>query len=257
MTAVALSFGDYDLQTDTVVTTSTDVFSAPKNNIQADKLAESDGAVIVKTSYDVKIFTVEGLLRTDTREDTQQLMDEFKVALSQPNQAFDIEFAGDIRRYVATAQNIIISNSRMRSTAGFSVEFLCPSGVGSDTYSSTLLASSNFSTSTATLGITAGGTYQAEPVIVVTVNTVTGGTTKTILINNDVTRRGISVTRTWANADVLEIDSLNKTIYVNNVPVEFTGQFPVWKPGVGSIGYVDDFTTRDVTVTADYIRRWI
>ncbi|MDI9934681.1 phage tail family protein [Rhodococcus sp. IEGM 1351] len=257
MSAIGIQYGDFDLQTEEVTTTSTDVYSSPRNNVQADKLAESDGAVIVKTAYEPKTFTAEGYLRTDTVEDTQRLMDDFKVALSVPNQAFDIDHAGDTRRYVATAQNVIITNPRGRTRAGFSVEFLCPSGVGSDTYASVLLASKNFSTSTATLGITAGGTYQVEPIITLTVNTVTGGTAKTITVNNDVTRRGLAVTRTWSNGDVLEIDSLNKTIFVNNVPVNFSGQFPVWKPGVGSIGYVDDLTTRDVTVTADYIRRWL
>ncbi|KSZ59659.1 hypothetical protein Z045_05670 [Rhodococcus pyridinivorans KG-16] len=257
MSAIPVTYGPYSLQTTNVRTTRTNVFSAPRNNIQADKLAESDGAVIVKAQLEPKIFTVEGILRTDSIEATQHLMDQFKAALSVPNQALDIQYAGDTRRFISTAQNIMLSNDRGLASAGFSVEFLCPSGVGTDTYASTLLAPTAITTSTASLGVNIGGTYQAEPTIVLTINTLTGGTNKTVTVTNDVTRRGVAVTRDWAAGDKLEIDTLGKRIYVNNIPMDFIGQFPVWEPGPGSIGVMDDFGARDATVNVEYVRRWL
>lgn len=256
MSLVAMNFGGFNLQSGQVLVHETDVYSPPRNNVQADKLAGADGAVIVKTAFEPKTFQIAGRLRTNSREETENLINTFNTALMQPNQAFDIQFGGDVRRYVATAQNIMIS-SRGLSSAGFTVDFLCPRGVGSDTYNTVFLSPTTVSTSTAVLGITAGGTYQVEPLIKLTVNTVTGGTAKKITITNGSTMRGISVTRTWANGDKVEIDCLNKTLYVNNVPIDYLGQFPVWSTGSGAMSYVDDFTTRDVSIEAIYVRRWL
>lgn len=254
--ATNMQFGDFDFQTTEVAAAVTDIFSSASTSIQADKLAEADGAVIVKSTLEPKTFKVEGTLASDTVEDTHRLIDRFKLAMSEKNQAFDIEYAGDTRRYVSMARNTIISYGG-RLDAGFSVEFLCAAGVGSDTYASTLLASTNVSTTTAILGITVGGTYKAQPVITVTINTVTGATDKTLLINNAVTLRGISVTRTWTAGDVMVIDSMNQAIFINNAAVEFSGQFPEWEVGAGSIGVVNDFTTCDISVEADYTRRYL
>lgn len=256
MSAIALKYGAFDLQTDKITTTDTDIYSPPKNNVQADKLAGADGAVIVKTNFEPKTFTVAGRIRGSTREETEKLIDAFNTAMMQPNQAFDIARSGDIRRYVSTAQGIIISTSG-HNTAGFSVDFMCPTGVASDTYNTALLSPSNVATSTASLGVTVGGTYQAEPVIKLKINTLTGGAAKRITVTNGSTMRGVSVTRNWIAGDTIEIDCLRKTVFVNSVPTDYLGQFPVWVVGPGVIAYSDDFTARDVTIESIYVRRWL
>ncbi|MDV7992056.1 phage distal tail protein [Rhodococcus sp. IEGM 1374] len=251
-----MQFGAFNLQDDRVRTVETDVYSPPKNDVQSDRLAGGDGAVIVKRSFDQKIFSIRGTLKADTREDLERLINEFNTAIFQPNQAFDIDYAGMVRRFVATAQNVIIT-TRGFTTAGFSVEFVCPSGVGSDTFNTVMLNATAVTTATASLAVNVGGTYKAEPTIRMTVNAVTGGATKRVAITNGSTQRGVSIVRTWAVGDVLEIDSLNKTIYVNNAPVDYIGQFPVWPAGAGVIGYVDEFTTREVTLNGFYVRRYL
>jgi len=106
---IGLKYGDFDLQANGVTTTDTDLYSAPQNAVQADDLAEADGSLIVQQRYKSKTFTITGRLRTDTVALTDQLIDTFKIAMSRKNQAFDIDYAGGIRRYLATAQNIIIT----------------------------------------------------------------------------------------------------------------------------------------------------
>ena len=94
--------------------------------------------------------------------------------------------------------------------------------------------------------------------ITLTLTSVTGGTpSKSVIISNDSTLRGITVTRDWANGDVLEIDCLNKTLYVNDTVVAYSGQFPKWTPGGSGISYLDDFTTRSATLSAVYTRRFL
>lgn len=250
-------YDSYSLNSDGVYTTDTDVDSAPPIDVQAERLAEADGAVIVKRSLDPKVFRCEGFITADAVEELRAVLDTFKGALNKQNQNFDIDDGSGIRRYIATPRNMIISRPKGLNTATWSVEFFCANPVGLDTDESTLLAATAITGAQASTAITIAGSYKAEPLITVTVTAVTGGTTKTITINNDSTLRGLTVTRTWTNGDVLEVDCLNKTVYVNNTVVEFGGQFPAWDPGSSAIGYLDDFTTRTVSLTATYFVRYL
>lgn len=253
---IGLKFGSLDLQANGIRVTSTDVYSAPSNNIQADALAERDGSLIVQQRFKSKTFKIEGLLRMDSRTEVEQLRDTFLLGMSQKNQAFDIDYAGSIRRYLTSAENIIISDQSI-STMAFTVNLLSPDGVGWDIDNSALIASSNTTAASSLIPITVGGTYKAEPTITVMVNTVTGGTNQTITLGNGETLRSMSVTRTWANGDRLEIDSLKGTVFVNGVAADFRGQLPSFAPGAGTLSYLDSFTTRDTTITASYARRWL
>jgi hypothetical protein len=257
MAATAVAYGTLNMQTEKIWATTTDVFSAPENNVQTDNLAQSDGAIFVRSSVRAKSFSVAGIIRGDSIADTDSLIDQFKMGLRLAQQNFDIAYAGSVRRYVASPQNIMITRERGQATAGWSVQFICASPVGMDTNSSTLLAATPVTTSTASIPIAVGGTYQAEPYIKVTLTAVTGGTSKTITITNTTTLRGIRIIRTWSPGDVLEIDSFNKTVYVNSQVVIFDGQFPKWDVGSQNIGYLDDFTTRTASITAEYTRRWL
>jgi hypothetical protein len=253
---IGVKYGSYDMQGGGSVVTDTDVYSAPPNSIQADALAELDGSLIVKQRYTSKTFRVEGYLRADSIAALETLIDTFKRAMSVKNQAFDIDYAGGIRRYLASSQNTMISKSSL-TTAGFTVEFLSPDGMGWSLDSTALVTPTGITTSSASIPLTVAGSYQCEPKISVKLNTLSGGTTKTISITNDATLRGISVTRTWVAGDLLEIDSLAKTVFVNDIPVEFKGQFLTWAVGAGAVGYLDDLTARDATITASYTRRWL
>lgn len=253
---IGFKFGTYDMQAAGVVVTSTNIYDAPHNDIQAAELPERDGALIVQQRYKSKPFSVEGYIQKDSVSALESARDAFLTAMSVKNQSFDIDYAGGVRRYLASATNIALGRGAP-TTFSFSVEFLSPDGMGWDLTSSQLLAPSNVSTSAQSFPVTAGGSYQAEPLISVTVSSVTGGTAKTITLSNGVSLRGISIKRTWTSGDVLEVNTLNKTVFVNNVATDFTGQFPIWSTGAGTIEYLDDFTTRNCSISASYTKRWL
>lgn len=252
-----IMFDVFSLQGGGVTCVKTDVYSAPPINVQDEKLAQRDGSVIVKKQLGPKVFTCEGNMKLDTTVQLDVLLDTFKRSLNKQEQNFDIDYAGSTRRYVATPRNMVISREKGLNTAGWSVEFFCANPVGSDTFTSTLLSPTGITASSNSASITVNGSYKAEPLITVTVTTLTGGGNNTVTISNDSTLRGVAVTRTWANGDVLEIDCLNKTFYVNNAAVPFTGQFPQWEPGNSGINYLDDFSARSVTITATYQVRYL
>ncbi|NED68293.1 hypothetical protein G3I15_45910, partial [Streptomyces sp. SID10244] len=70
-----------------------------------------DGSLVVKQRYLSKTFKVEGIIRKDSIVELEIAIDVFKAAMASRNQAFDIDYAGDIRRYLANAQNVIITRT--------------------------------------------------------------------------------------------------------------------------------------------------
>lgn len=257
-TMKGVSYGGFDMQANGVRTVETpDLYNAPENNIQADALAERDGSLIVKQQFGSKSFTVNGYLRATSDAALESLMDTFKQAMAVKNQPFDIDHAGSVRRYLGSARNDIISRQGP-STAAFSVQFFSADGVGWDTSSSPLIAATSVTQSVASIPFTVGGTYKAEPYIKVTVNTITGGgTNKTMTLGNANSLRSISIVWTWAAGDVLEMDTLKGTLYVNGLVVPYSGSLLTFDPGANGLTYNDEFTTRDVTVVASYTRRWL
>jgi hypothetical protein len=143
------------------------------------------------------------------------------------------------------------------STAGFTVQLLSPDGMGWDLESRALIESANTSLSNATFAFNVGGSYKTDPTITLTINTITGGTDKTITLANAESLRSVAVRRNWIAGDVLEIDTLKGTVLVNGGAQDFTGQLLSFEPGVAGLTYLDDFTARDVTITASYTRRWL
>ncbi|KUM39022.1 phage tail domain-containing protein [Arthrobacter sp. EpRS71] len=253
---IGVKFGDFNLQANGVVVTNTDVYSAPVNKIQADPLAERDGALVVKQQYDSKTFSIEGYIRKDSIASLEMMMDTFKLAMSQKNKPFDIDYAGSTRRYLASARNSILSKSSLTS-AGFTVEFLSPDGMGWDLDTTSLISSTLITVSNSTTSLSVGGSYKADPAVKLTIGAVTGGTNKTITLSNATTLRSISVKRNWIAGDVLEVDTLKGLVLVNGVATDFSGQLLSFEPGDGGLGYLDDFTTRSVTLTASYTKRWL
>lgn len=256
---IGIRYGQFNLQDPArgIWVTSTDVYSSPESVVQADTLTQADGALVVQQRYRSKNFSIEGVIRRGSIAELEKAIDEFKVAMAIRNQAFDIDYAGGIRRYLSFATTVTVSRDTRRTSAGFSVSFLCPDGVGWDVNSSALLEPSAITGSVKSLPIQVGGTYKAQPIVTLTLNTVTGGDDRTVTIANGNTLRGISVQRDWTVGDLLEIDSMKMTVFVNSVAVNFTGQFPQWSPGPSTITILDDFGARDATLQSVYTRRWL
>ncbi|WOI85999.1 phage distal tail protein [Rhodococcus qingshengii] len=253
---IGVKYGSFNMQGNGFRVTETDVYNAPENSIQADAMAERDGSLVVKQQYKSKIFKVEGWFRKDSLAEAEQARDAFMLAMSRKNQPFDIEYAGGIRRYLASAQNIIVSKLGA-SSFGFSVQFLSPDGMGWDTSSTALIASASVTTSSAEIPVSVKGTYKAEPATKVQLFTVTGGTAKSVSIGNASTLRQIQITRDWVSSDVIDIDTLNGVVRVNGIDQDFIGQLPEFEPGDNALSYVDNFTDRDVTITGSYTSRWL
>lgn len=257
MAGTQLSFGALSLQSANIVTTDTDVWSPAQKNIQSEPLAQRDGSVYVRDSLEAKTFTVSGWIRAATIAELDAALDALYLGLSPSQQPFEIDNGTGRRRYIATAQMPIIARAKGQTSAGFSIAFTVPSGVGQDLTERFLIQGYPITAASQAIPIVVGGTYKTQPVQRLELTTVAGSGARTITITNGTSLRGMAITRTWANGDIVEIDSLNQTVYVNSISTPFTGMFPQWEPGAGVINYLDDFTSRSANLTARYTRRWL
>lgn len=258
MSAKNAIFDGWDLAAHGMKISMVDMHSRAKN-VQLEGRAVEDGLVQVMSRYSGKPVVIEG--RFDPRatvDDLETAIDEFMLAMSGDERILDIEHGGSTRRFIATAQNTGIIRERGAATiAGFSVEFVAPDGYGSDTASQTLLSATQ-TTATTDHAITVGGSYKAQPDIMVTINSLTGGDPqKSISLTNTNTTEGITVTRNWAAGDVLLLNAADRSVYVNNTQIFARGAFPSWPAGTQYITYSDDFSARNVSILATYTRRWL
>lgn len=253
---ISVSYGSYVMQSPTdgrIVTRLPGLDDAPPNRIQSDTLAEADGALVVKQQYGSKPFSAVGVVRKDSIPEMEREMDAFKVAMSSKNQAFDVDFGGGKRRWLANAKNLTIA--RRQTSFVYTVEFESPDGMGWDLESTTLLNIISSTTSSAQFPLIAEGSYQVEPLLVLVFNTLTGSGEQTVSLSNGTSLRGLSIKREWTEGDIMEINSLKQSVFVNNIPTPFAGQFPKWDNGAGYLNYVDTLATRDVAIQGSYTKR--
>lgn len=259
MAGINVIFGGTSLQTSTILVDAIGHDQIPTKNLTKLKLARADGVKKTNVFTDEKTIAISGTLIGTSPSNLDTAIDTFKQVLSGEDQNLDIDWAGGTRRYVATLNALTIARGDTAAYAKFSAEFLVPLGFGKDTASTTLLGATTLTTQPTTTALaTVGGTaIEQRPVITAVLNSFTGASLNTLTIKNSATGVGISVTRLWTAADSLVIDCENLTVKVNGTAVDYSGAFPTWPIGAANIGTVDDFSARNISLSATYFKRYL
>ena len=258
MSRQTTSFNGYDLAT--YVTglqiVATDPYRMPTRELNTDKIANTDKSVTSSAFYKEKKINITCDIARNTRALLDDSIDQLNLILQAREATLVVTFGSSTRQWTATLANIAMTDPQ-GGYARVTLEFECANGIGQDVNSTTLF-SNNLTGSSNTQSFVLGGTaYWQQPIITITYSALTGGTSKVVTVGNSAIGQSISITRTWAAADVLEIDCAAKTVKVNGVEVEFTGAIPEWNPGSGSMDYSDTLTTRTRSTSAIYYKRYI
>lgn len=227
----------------------------PNRQLNIYKLARANKSILTSAEYSSKEVTVRFHLRGCDRGETELVLEDLKSYLRPINQPLIVRQADkDITYNDATLNEINYEwfSNKILLTLVFTVA----DPIGYDDTTTSLL-NTTVTSSTLSSAIENQGSFDAEPVVNLTVTTVTGGASQSLSIKNEETGQGITLTRTWANGDTVEIDSLNKLVTINGTNSDFSGQFPTFPPGTGSLGYTDTFTTRSVDLSVEYQRHYI
>lgn len=237
---------------------ATDPYKMPKRKLAILDIARSDKAKTNSAFYNQRLITIRvGISRT-TRDALETSIDALMKILQGIEKELWLAQAGGARKYICTLQDAITKESGGAYWEADLV-FACSDRFGYDTAYTTII--NNLT------GITAasrsdqydfqGSAPWQVPVITIFYSALTGGTSKNVVIGNASTGQQITINRTWAAGDRLEVDCQNETVKVNGVEVAFTGAFPKFAPGLGNLTYSDTLTTRTFNYNAYYYKRWI
>lgn len=258
MAGINVTFNGRSLQTAIATAEEIDHLSMPEKALSVIGLARADGAKITNQNYKPKSIPIPGKLIGTSVADLDAKIDQLKIDLSADSANLDIDYNSGTRRYISTLASLTLRRIAGGNALGYTAEFLCPSGMGQDTAVTTILSATTFTTQPSNQAITVGGTANKQQLVITcVVNSYTGSTINSITLKNNTTSQGITVTRLWAANDSLVIDVANQTCKVNGVAADFTGVFPSFPTGSQTLTYTDDFSARNVTLSATYNKRYL
>lgn len=258
MSAHSVSFNSNNLATAVpgLMIVATNPYAPALKKLGIYDVARANKRVVTSVLYNAKkiIITIE--IGRTTRELLDASIDTLNSILVGKEKALLLSQGSGLRQYTATLANVIISDV-LGGHCKIDLEFECSESFGMD-QNNTTLVSGAWTGSPISMPIIVGGTAEwQQPVITITLNSLTGGTSKTLHIENTANSQAVDITRTWSNGDVVVIDSTTKKITVNSAEIEYDGAIPEFEPGSGTLLYSDNLTTRNVSISAVYKKRYI
>lgn len=233
----------------------------PNRNVTDYSLARTDGRKQIAAFYDNRQIIVTGaIIATDAptfeanRASLLQVMDGQDLPI-------DIIVNQVQERFFGTMNSLIFSESN-GGFGVFTLTFECSSPFGIDPSLQPALATVAVTTATSTKSLASiQGTYKCAPRIrgYLTSGSGFNAITNYMKFTNPATGKYIQITRVFAVGELLEIDVYNKTVKVNNVAVDFSGNLDLfWAIGAGGqLQYDDNFTTRSVNIGFEYFPRYL
>jgi len=237
-------------------TTGTDTYRYPKRDVKVLNLASSNDTATTSAFYAGRSINVRGVIARSSRELLDASITELKRILEKYNKTLELPISGERRQfYKTTVTNIMITDVG-GGFAKIDIELATTEPFNYEITSTTLLNVANLTSGNKSYPVTVDGSADQAPLITYTVDSFTTGTNRTVTFNNPITGLSLSIERTWTAAEVMIIDCKNKTITINGVAIDATGNFPVWAKGAGFINYIDNFTARQVDILVTYIKRY-
>lgn len=230
-------FNGFSLQNANIVTNKRNIEDLPSIDFNTFKIPNENGEGIVSRYYRAKTIKIRGSLRTNTSAELEALIDTMKKALRKVSGNLDIKINGKIRRYIATLVrgNSIFNREKYNITfLPFELTFECvdPFGKEIDSEVNELFSQNS---QTITQEVEHLGNVEAKPSINVYIQSQSNLTS--LIIENLTTSERMAINRAFADNDVIQINSEDKTVKVNGVLVDYSGVFLKLEPDTNSIQF--------------------
>lgn len=250
-------YNGYELESVTGLTVlATNPYVPARRRINISDIVRTDKNKATSAFYVQRPISVTVGISRKTRALVEQSLDTLMGMLNGVEKELVLKQGIEKRKYYAT-----YSNSVMEVEGGSYLQlnliFECSDSFGYD-LDATPVAAITYTPTTA-VNFEGSANFQA-PIFTITYSAVSGGTTKNVIIGNQVTGQKITITRTWVAGDVLIVDLASRngpTVRVNGVDVAFTGALPFFAPGAGVFTYEDSLSSRTMTGSILYTKRWV
>jgi phage-related protein len=260
----AITFNGYNLQTFTpsvgvgILTNVIKHTDGPEAVFDLLEVANANRSLIGDINSPNKTINIAGVIKGSSGLDLDQRIDALKLALNGRNKNLDLNYAGNTRRYIATAPpNGVKVDEDGTLRAKFSVQFICAEPYGRDSTQTTIINQANYTSASYTATPTIGGSapYQL-PIFTITIDSLTGTDDYLQIINNANNQAILISGQGLANGDVLVIDCEQRIVTLNDIQIDYSGTFLELEPGAASLSYSDGFATRQVDILAKYTKRY-
>lgn len=231
---------------------ATNPYIPPKRKLSIHDLVRTHKSKVSSAFYNERAISVKVGITRANRELLETSIDSLMGMLHGLEKELIMPQGGAMRKYYASFLDTIV-HLEGGSYIEMSLIFTCADRFGYDLQATLALVITY--TPSAVINFFGSAPFQA-PVITISYSAITGGTAKDVVVGNGVSGQQVTITRTWTAGDVLEIDSYNKTVKVNSVEVAFSGAIPEWSSGQGAFTYSDTLTTRTLTGSVVYYKRY-
>jgi len=256
---IGMSFAGVDLSVGAFTVTETDAFSAPSKTSKIIELARRDGSVLIFEKFNSRTINISGYVKADSGLNLRAAINQLKSLLLVPKSSFVINEDGSLLTYdKVKMRNLNISRDETQVTyATWSAELFSEQPFGLDGVSDTWF-DMDVTAATNSIPFVVGGTYPGYPIIDITVTSINpNDADTTIVFGNPATSQLLEITRTFKNGDIINIDTLNRRVFIGTQLISPDGQFPAWIPGAGTFEISDLATSRTLHIKGVAPRRFL
>lgn len=230
----------------------------PSRQMRAFKLANQNRSALTSAEYVDKEITVFAIARACDSEDAEQIMMNLRAVTQAFRKTLRINQYNTVVDYTATLQSM--SHSWVGNNMKIEMTFYCDIPIGTDTTVEQLIAvlDENTTVSPTDYAITLGGSaIEQYPIITITINSLTIGAGGKITITNSANTNSIEISSTFVALNEIVIDTYAKLVTINGLEVNYVGRIPEFNVGTTDIVYSDDFSARNINLTAEYQKRYV
>lgn len=248
-----VSFAGYPLNSGASFVTEISHEPMPTRDRDTFPLPRGDGGGSLGDYWRGRRIRVSGYLTAATHDELDAAIDSFKQSMATENGSLRVVVNGAVRVFSGTLTNgqSVFDRQHFHQTfIPYQLEFDCftPDGYGrGESYTSveflgqTSLAYTEESPH--------AGTARANAIVTVNFTAESGITA--VSFKNNTRDETISVSASFAPADLLVIDGEAKTVKINGAEVDYSGTFPKLNPGVNNftLTLTGTSATYDLTVS--------
>lgn len=215
------------------------------------KLARQDGTKLFNKQFGSKEILIEGHIATTSRDEFKRVRSELLSIL--PKRVKTLQIPNDTmpHEYSCTAENILFSNLG-GGYGKFSIKFTTTDPYGYERDLRTVIdATANTEAeNTFTLSEAIEGDVATPGLFTITLTDITDGDA-TIELESQA-GESITIAAVFVDGDIVEVDMKAKTVKVNGILTDYTGNF--WNFHIAETYFVyrDTFTDRNMTMTSSY-----
>jgi len=228
ITQDVIAFNGYGLQNAGIITSLGDWDDLANVELNSFNFPRDDGGAVLSKYYRGREIRAKITIKAATAADFQTLLDGFKKGIRTTEGFLDILPPGttETRRIKATCTKIAFGRQHYNVTyitAEVTFQALEPFFYAVNAQSLQLQAQSgSFSAE-----LTNDGSADSLP----TLYFIFGAGTAATELQINAFGLSLTIPSTYANNDVLIVDSKNKSVTKNGVEIDYTGQFPKFPPG--------------------------